>query len=89
VITSSVGAAYAFSSVNNLKDTIARSDELSSEERHSEAITLLRQTQDSWLVNRLGFKDAEIRDRLQELETKVRHQGMYQQAVQKGSGRRL
>lgn len=84
VIISSVGAAYAFSNFNALRDTIARSDELSSEERHSEAIVLLQPTQDSWLVNLLGVREAEITARLEKLETTVRYQGIYQQAVEKG-----
>lgn len=89
VVIGGITAAYSFSAYNNLTATIARSDELSREEHHSEAITLLQSTQDSLLMNLLGIKESEIKNRLGELDERVRLQGIYQQALdQKRAGER-
>ena len=87
VLGGGIGAACAYSGYNNLTETIVRSDELSGAERHLEAIAVLQPTQDSLLVHLLGIKESEIRDRLREFEERVKHQGIYQQALdQKQSG---
>ena len=82
VIIGSVGGAYAFTDYNKLMDTVAQADQLSSEERHSEAISLLQPTQDNWLVHFAGVKDGDIKDRIDEFEARVDQQGTYQQALE-------
>lgn len=82
VIIGSVGSAFAFTDHSDLTDTIAQSTKLSGEEHHAQAVKLLHSTQDHWLVQILGVKDAEIREKLDEFEARVQHQRIYQQALE-------
>ena len=70
----SVGADYVYSSYSKPTNTIDRSGKLSIRENHSDAITLLQPTQETWLVRFLGVKHAEIGETLDGLELRLAHQ---------------
>ena len=77
------GATFALSEYINLTDTIAQSEQLSSEERHSEAVKLLQPAQEGWLVQTLGIKDLSVSQKLANLDLRAQHQDVYEQALEK------
>ena len=83
IVIGGSGAAYAYEEHRAISNKVAQAARLSDVGSHSDAIELLELAQQSWLVDSLGVKKAEIKNELEEAELRKQHQAIYLKSLGK------